>query len=89
MPRFYFDTREGSYFIPDDKGLEFLDMGAAERKAAEAVAEMVRDRLPRGDTRDITIEVRDEHGQWVLTVRVTMEIDRMEPSPEAPNAPRA
>ncbi len=75
MPRFYFDSREGSRFIPDDEGLEFPDLDAAE---------MGRDRLPTGDTRDITIEVRNEHGQRVLTVRVMMEIDRVDPSPEPP-----
>ncbi len=41
-----------------------------------------------GDTRDITIEVRDEHGQRVLTVRVTMEINRVAPPPIAPGGAR-
>ncbi len=50
---------------------------------------MGRDRLPTCDIRDITIEVRNEHGQRVLTVRVKMEIDRVEPQPEAPNVSRA
>lgn len=89
MPRFYFDSREGQRFIPDDEGVEFPDLDAAEREAATAAAEMGRDRLPRGDTRDITIEVRNEHRQRVLTVRVAMEIDRVEPPPEMPNISRA
>jgi len=84
MPRFYFDTREGSKFIPDDEGLEFPNLDAAEREAAEAAAEIGRDRLPSGDTRDVTVEVRNEHGQRVLTVRVSIEIDRVAPPPVAP-----
>jgi hypothetical protein len=88
MPRFYFDSHEGSRFIPDDEGLEFNDLEAAEQEAATAAAEMGRDRLPSGDTRDITVEVRNEHGQRVLTVRVIMEIDRVEPPPRAPAGPR-
>ena len=47
---------------------------------------MGRDRLPRGDSRDVTVEVRNERGQRVLTVRVSMEIDRVAPPPVAPLA---
>ena len=43
MPRFYFDVREGARFAPDDEGLEFPDLDAAERNAAEAAAEISRD----------------------------------------------
>ncbi len=89
MPLFYFDTREGGKFIPDDEGLEFRDLDAAERAAAETAAEMGRDRLPRGDSRDVTVEVRNEHGQRVLTVRVAIEIDRVAPPPVAPGGTRA
>jgi hypothetical protein len=84
MPLFYFDAREGSKFIPDEEGVELANVDAAEREAATAAAEMGRDRLPSGDTRDVTIEVRNEHGQRVLTVRVSMEIDRVAPPPVAP-----
>ncbi len=83
--RFYFHIREGSRFIPDDEGVEFPDLTAAEMEAAEA-AEMGRDRLPRGDARDIAVEVRNEHGQRVNTVRITMEVDRVAPPPVAPSS---
>ena len=84
MPLFYFDVREGPKLTPDEDGLEFPDLDAAEREAATAAAEMGRDLLPRGDARDITVEVRNEYGQQVLTVRVAMEIDRVAPPPVAP-----
>ena len=86
MPRFYFDLREGSLFLPDDEGLEFPGLDEAEREAAEAAAEIGRDRLPKGDARDITIEVRNEHRQRVLTVTVSMQVERVVPSPVAPAA---
>lgn len=41
MPRFYFDVREGEKFIPDEEGLEFDSLDAAEREAATAAAEIV------------------------------------------------
>ncbi len=84
MPRFYFDVREGATFVPDEEGLEFTTLDAAEREAASAAAEIGRDRLPKGDAREVTVEVRNEHRQRVLTVKVSMEIDRVEPPPPPP-----
>ena len=42
MSRFYFDVREGASFIPDEEGLEFDSLDAAEREAATAAAEIGR-----------------------------------------------
>ena len=84
MPRYYFEVREGPRFIPDEEGVEFPDLDAAEREAAEAAASIGRDMLPKGVPRDITVEVRNEHGQRVITVTVAMEIDRVAPPPVAP-----
>ena len=79
MLRFYFDVRKGAKFTPDHGGLEFASLDAAERAAAELEAEIGRDRLPKGEARAVTVELRNEHRQRVLTVRVSMEIDRVEP----------
>ena len=84
VPRFYFDVREGASFIPDDEGLEFDSLDRAEREAAIGAAEIGRDRLPKGDARDVTIEVRNEHRQRVLTVNVSMQVERVAPPPAAP-----
>ena len=84
MSRFYFDVRERASFIPDEEGLEFDSLDAAEQEAATAAAEIGRDRLPQGDSREITVEVRNEHRQRVLTVKVSMDIDRVEPAPQSP-----
>ncbi len=82
MPRFYFDVREGVRFAPDHAGLEFGSLDAAERAAAELAAEIGRDRLPKGEARAVTIELRDEHRQRVLTIKVSMEVDRVDPPPK-------
>ncbi len=84
MPRFYFDVREGARFVPDEEGLVFESLDAAEREAAEAAAESGRDRLPKGDAREVTVEVKNEHHQRVLTVTVSIEIYRVDPEPEPP-----
>lgn len=86
MPRFYFDVREGATFIPDEEGLEFESMDAAEYQAAQTAAEIGRDRLPKGDTCDVTVELKNKHRQRVLTVTVSMEIHRVDPEPLPPQA---
>jgi hypothetical protein len=58
VPRFYFDVREGARFFSDDEGLEFDSLDTAEREAAATAAEIGRDRLPKGDLREVTVERR-------------------------------
>jgi hypothetical protein len=84
MPRFYFDVREGTTFVPDEEGMEFESLDAAEREAAETAAEIGRDRLPKGDAREVTIQVRNEHRQRVLTVTASLEVHRVDPEPLPP-----
>ncbi len=86
MPLFHFDLREGQRFIPDKEGIDCPDLDAAEREAAEVAADFGRDLLPGGKTRAVSIEVRNEHGRRVLTVTVSLHIDRMELSPVPPKA---
>jgi hypothetical protein len=85
MPQFYFDVHEGTRFIPDDEGLAFDSFEAAEREAATAAAEIGRDRLPKGDAREVTVELKNKHRQRVLTVTVSMEVNRVDPAPEPPS----
>jgi len=69
-------------FTSDEEGLTFDNLDAAKREAATAAAEIGRDRPPKGDSREITVEARNEHCQWVLTVKVSLEADRVEPPPQ-------
>jgi hypothetical protein len=84
MSRYFFDVREGQKLTPDDDGVEFDSLDAAEHEAVCAAAEIGRDRLPKGDSREVTVEVKNEHGQRVLTIKVSMEVDRVDPAPEPP-----
>lgn len=81
MPRYFFDTREGQQLTPDDVGLEFDSLDAAEHAAACAAAEIGRDCLPKGDGHEVSVEVKNEHGQRMLTVTVSMAVDRTEQAP--------
>ena len=84
MPLFHFDVREGVRFTPDEEGLEFPDIAAAEREAAETAASIGRDLLPEGSARAVTVEVRNQHGHRVVTATVTLALDRVDPEPTAP-----
>jgi hypothetical protein len=84
MPLFYFDVREGVRFAPDDTGTECPDIDAAEHEAAVAAAAIGRDLLPKGCARSVTVEVRNMHGQRVVTATVTMAVDRVDPEPTPP-----
>jgi hypothetical protein len=85
MPRFYFDVREGSRFFADHEGHEMSNVEAAEQEAAESAAAIGQDRLPSGEVRDVTVEVRNEHGQRLVTAKVTLEVHRVDPSPLPPD----
>jgi hypothetical protein len=82
--RFYFDVREGVRFVQDHDGLLLPDLDTAEREAAKAAAAIGRDLLPAGTARSVTVEVRNEHGQRVVTATVTLAVDRVHPEPTPP-----
>jgi hypothetical protein len=79
VPRFYFDVREGSRFLPDEEGLEFANLDAAESKAAESAARIGRDLLSKGSGHKVTVEVRNPRGKRVLAVTVMMLVERVTP----------
>ena len=76
MPRFYFDIREGSRFAPDYEGIEFPDLEAAEHEAAIAAASLAHDLLPQEEAPVVAIDLRTEPGQRLLTIKVSLEVDR-------------
>jgi hypothetical protein len=78
VPRFYFDVRDDGNIIPDDEGSEFESLDAAVHAAACSTAEIGTDRLAKGDTRAVVLEVRDDQGQRVCTVTASMKIERHE-----------
>ena len=82
MPRYYyFDVHDGANILRDDDGTEFDSLDAAVRGATRSAAEIGINRLARGDTSDVVIGVRDEHGHRVCTVTASMKIDWHAPRP--------
>lgn len=75
MPRYFFDTYNGDNFIPDEAGIELEDIEAAKLAAQAALPEMARDKLPDGDQRVFIVSVRDEAGQVVLRVALSLVVE--------------
>ncbi len=76
MPRYYFDILNGTDSVHDDEGTEFDSLDAAVHAAKRSAAEIGTNRLAKGDTSDVVIEVRDERNQRVCTVTASMKVDR-------------
>ncbi len=78
MPRFYFDVLDGDSFTRDDEGVLLKNLDAAEYEAAHAAAGIGHDSLPKRLSPEVCVRVRDEHGQMVLNVALSMTIRRMD-----------
>jgi len=74
VARYYFDIQDREEVVHDDEGTEFDSPAAAVQGAARSAAEIGTNRLAKGDTTDVVIEVRDENGQQVCTVTASMKI---------------
>lgn len=81
MVRFFFDSRDNDHFLRDEEGLEFPDLAAAEREAAQALAEIALDVVPGSERRTLVIEVRDDLGP-VFATRIVFEVVRMRGEPD-------
>ena len=79
MPRFYFDLFLGASTNRDEVGYEIDSLHTAEIEALRTAGELTRDRLLKMQSAtpdDIRIEVTDEQRQPVLTVTVSIQVER-------------
>jgi hypothetical protein len=74
--RFYFDVLDVDHFTRDDEGLDLPDLNAAEAMAVQAAAEIGHESLPKRRGPEVCVRVRDEHGETVLSVAVSMTVRR-------------
>jgi hypothetical protein len=79
MLRFYFDLFLGSDINRDEVGSEIGSLHAAEVEVMRTAADLMRDRLLKMQSAapdNIRIEVSDEQRQPVLTVTVSVQVER-------------
>jgi hypothetical protein len=77
MPRFFFDTSDGERFFPDDEGMELESMEAAKFEGQRALPDMAKDALPDGNFRSFVVSVRDESGQVVRRMALSLVVDSL------------
>jgi hypothetical protein len=75
MPRYFFDTYDGSRFVPDPDGIELENLDAAKAEAQGALPDLARDAIPSNDQNTFIVSVRDEAGQVVLRAALTLIIE--------------
>ena len=71
MPRFFFDTSDGS-IIKDEEGTEFANAHLARDAAIEALPDIAREEMIKHDSRAVVMLMRDESGQAVFTASLTL-----------------
>jgi hypothetical protein len=79
MAHFYFDVFIGSTYSHDEVGCEIDNLHAAEIEALRSAGELAQDQLRKLQSptpEDVRVEVRDEHRQPLLTVTVSIRIER-------------
>jgi hypothetical protein len=76
MARFFFDFRDEEGLFIDSEGTELADHAKAELEATRALAEIARDRLPGSGGASMSLSVRDENGQHILTAWVVFRLER-------------
>lgn len=72
MPRFFFDTFDGTRFVPDEDGLELDNIETAKAEAQKALPDLARDGLPDGNHNTFVVSVRDEEGKVVLRAALSL-----------------
>jgi hypothetical protein len=77
MPRYFFDTHDGDHFTPDHDGVELESIEAAKDEAKKTLPDIVNDELLDGDRRDFVVVVRDEAGQNVLRVTLSLAVESL------------
>lgn len=72
MPRYFFDTDDGSTSRVDDVGVDLPDDETARREAQDALPDMACDKIPNGERRIFSVSVRDSAGCIIYTVDLTL-----------------
>lgn len=80
MPRYFFDTSDGTSQLIDRTGLVYADARGAREQALHALSDMAQDQIPRGGERLLSIVVRDDVGDRVYSATLALSEDQPLPS---------
>ena len=72
MPRYFFDLDEGERLYRDGKGSDLTDVQAAREEAIAVLPDIVRAMVTGRDRKTLTSIIRDDAGNVVFGVRLTL-----------------
>lgn len=75
MPRYYFDTFDGTELCRDDDGIEFGNESDMRYAALDALPEIAGEELPDGDHRVMWVKVRDGAGADVFRATLSLKAE--------------
>ena len=76
MPLYYFHVTNAGSVTRDGDGTELAGFEEARREAVTALCAIAKDELPDGDSHEFMIDVRDSDGRSVLTVSLSVRVER-------------
>ena len=76
MARYFFDMNDGDFFSRDEEGAQFAIFEDVESEAVRAITDLVRGARSASKLANIGVAVRNEAGQTILTMRLTLDIVR-------------
>ncbi|WP_172122088.1 hypothetical protein [Devosia sp. 919] len=72
MPRYFFDTDDGTELLRDNEGSELADEQAARDEASLTMAELAKEYIAGSPLqKNVTMWVRNEQGEAVLQLSLT------------------
>jgi hypothetical protein len=72
MPRYYFDIVDGETAIQDPEGLELENIERVKAKAQKILTQVAEAPFSNADRRDLVAIIRDEAGQTVLRITLSL-----------------
>ncbi|ESY87025.1 hypothetical protein NKI51_06105 [Mesorhizobium australicum] len=77
MARFFFDTGDRDLVLQDEIGVECAGLEEVRRVGFEGLIDLTRDALKGVDGQKLFVEVRDENGDKVLRLSLSLQIKLM------------
>jgi hypothetical protein len=82
VPTYFFDVSDGEHHFRDDEGSALPSRDAARKQALRVFPDMVRNKFPDGNRRDLIVNVRNETGKAIFTATLTLTARWLENLPE-------
>ena len=76
--RYFFHVIDGEHVTDDPEGIECANIDEVAAEAVEGLPVMMEDTVPKGDQREIAVEVTDESGKVVLRATLSLRIERFD-----------